>query len=157
MKIFISHKQEDEITARQIAGILNQENVGYYLDAMDNSITGSGKELTEHIKANLGECTDILVVMSENTRTSQWVPFEVGMAAELELPTVTYLKADVPLPDFLSYWPRLRFIRDISTYISVRRDATQRSRAIYGHYDASAERKINIPEFYGQLKRRLIY
>lgn len=157
MKIFISHKQEDKFTAQQIAGVLAQEHVNFYLDTLDSTITGSGKELTEHIKNNLGTCTDILVVMSEKTKQSQWVPFEVGMATELELPTVTYLAANVSLPDFLDYWPRLRYYGDVSTYVSERRNATVHRVPIYEHFDARAERKIDIPEFYSRLKQRLKY
>ena len=46
---------------------------------LDSGIVCNGKALTEHIKYNLNNCTDIIVVMSENTRYSQWVPFEVGI------------------------------------------------------------------------------
>lgn len=68
IKIFISHKQEDSYTANKIANELKAMNIPYYLDVLDFSTTGSGKELTDHIKRNLNDCTDIIVVMSEHTR-----------------------------------------------------------------------------------------
>lgn len=82
MRIFISHKLEDAATANLIAKELKEIKVECYLDLLDNSITESGKVLTDHIRANLNDCTDIIVVMSNVTRFSQWVPFEVGMAAQ---------------------------------------------------------------------------
>ena len=108
MKIFISHKQEDALTANQIASELRAIHVDYYLDLLDSSVTQSGRELTNHIRNNLNNCTDIIVVMSEITRYSQWVPFEVGMAAQIDMPTATFLKDYVSLPDFLQYCLRLK-------------------------------------------------
>ena len=93
MRIFISHKLEDAATANLIAKELQEIKVECYLDLLDNSITENGKALTDHIRANLNDCTDIIVVMSNITRFSQWVPFEVGMAAQKDMPTATFLKA----------------------------------------------------------------
>ena len=64
MKIFISHKQEDALAANQIASELRAIHVDYYLDLLDPSVTQSGRELTNHIRNNLNNCTDIIVVMS---------------------------------------------------------------------------------------------
>ena len=68
MKIFISHKLQDSATANLIAKELKEIKVDYYLDVLDNSITENGKELTNHIRANLNKCTDIIVVMSNITK-----------------------------------------------------------------------------------------
>ena len=108
MKIFISHKQEDSDTANRLAGELRLLGIPYYLDILDSTVTTSGRALTEHIKRNLNDCTDIIVIMSEATRLSQWVPFEVGMSAQNDMPTATFLKSSVSIPEFLEYWPRLK-------------------------------------------------
>ena len=134
MKIFISHKQEDALSANQMASELRAINVGYYLDLLDPSVVQSGRELTNHIRRNLNDCTDIIVVMSNLTRFSQWVPFEVGMAAQIDMPTATFLKEDVSLPDFLQYWPRLKKVSDIRKYVLTRNDVEreyQQYRSIY--------------------------
>ena len=89
MKIFISHKQEDADTANKLARELRSLGIPYYLDILDSTVTTSGRALTEHIKRNLNDCTDIIVIMSEATRLSQWVPFEVGMSAQNDMPTAT--------------------------------------------------------------------
>lgn len=122
MKIFISHKQEDSDTANRLAEELRLLGIPYYLDILDSTVTTSGRALTEHIKRNLNDCTDIIVIMSEATRLSQWVPFEVGMSAQNDMPTATFLKSSVSLPEFLEYWPRLKYTSDIATYVSARRE-----------------------------------
>lgn len=156
MKVFISHKKEDELVAKQIAIRLKKDNIEYYLDVLDPTITGSGERLTEHIKSSLGTCTDIIVVMSEKTKYSQWVPFEVGMAARTDMPTATYLSREVPLPEFLSYWPRLRSVDDIDTYVRVRNETREQMAKQYGSYlTASSHKAVETRTFYSNLKKEL--
>lgn len=155
MKIFISHKQEDALTANQIASELRAIHVDYYLDLLDSSVTQSGRELTNHIRNSLNNCTDIIVVMSEITRYSQWVPFEVGMAAQIDMPTATCLKEYVSLPDFLQYWPRLKKPADIQKYVSARNDVEQEYRAYRSIYEAATYQKRKTERFSDVLKQRL--
>lgn len=157
MKVFISHKQEDSKTAESLARRLRLNNIDYYLDVLDPMVAGDGKQLTDHIKQALNACTDIMVVMSEKTRYSQWVPFEIGMAAQNDMPTVTFLSADVTLPDFLSYWPRLKTIDDIGKYVKIRKDThDQIERRYAGQYTvASSHKAEETRTFYANLKSAL--
>lgn len=155
MKIFISHKKEDEYTATRIANELRLLGVGFYLDVMDNNITGSGKELTDHIRENLNNCTDIIVIMSSQTRYSQWVPFEVGMSAQLNMPTATFLEGNVYLPEFLEFWPRLKYPSDIRKYVAVRRRYNFQRRSHFDSFEFASQRESNLATFYSALKREL--
>lgn len=117
IKIFISHKQEDSEMADMICKRLNQLGAQAYLDLLDVEICNKGKELTEHIKKRLNDCSDILVVISNKTEESWWVPFEIGMAAQKDFPVVSYLIDNVQLPDYLEYWPRLKKVSDLDKYV----------------------------------------
>lgn len=154
MKFFISHKQEDKGVAFLIANELSQLQIGYYLDTLDNTVTSSGRELTEHIKQKLNDCTDIIVIMSQATRFSQWVPFEVGIAAQKDLPTATYLRSDVELPEFLEYWPRLTNAAQIHDYIEAKKSVDLEFSKTY-HMDHYAAATSKTDRFYTVLKRRL--
>lgn len=154
IKIFISHKKEDSFTASQIANELKSLNVEYYLDVLDYYVSASGKELTDHIKRNLNDCTDIIVVMSEATKFSQWVPFEVGMSAQNDMPTATFLQANVALPDFLDYWPRLKQPNDIRKYVAARNDVIHEFSSKY-LYETAEIRRSQTTRFYDVLKQRL--
>lgn len=155
MKFFISHKQEDQGAALLIAGELKKLNIEYYLDTLDNTVTGNGRELTEHIKQKLNDCTDIIVIMSHATRLSQWVPFEVGIAAQRDLPTATYLRSDVELPEFLEYWPRLKYASEIRKYVEAKKLVDLE----YSHsfqINQYATRPSKTDRFYSVLKRSLL-
>jgi hypothetical protein len=125
MKIFISHKQEDSVTAKEVLETLKGFKVDAYLDLLEGEVALRGEALTNHIKKRLNDCTDLLVVMSEKTKNSWWVPFEVGMAAQRDFPIVNYLKATILLPDYLSYWPRLKNQIDLAKYIQVKNKLNQ--------------------------------
>ena len=156
MKVFISHKDSDRNTAMEVLNVLTSNRVEAYLDVLDNSVVKKGELLTKHIKSKLNECTDILVVMTEKTKSSWWVPFEIGMAAQKDLPTVSYLQSGVALPDYLSYWPRLKSNSDIVKYINTRLRVKRQIMA--ERLDQStiyASRLSETQRFYDELKRQL--
>ena len=156
MKVFISHKQEDSALALSVKNAFTQYGITSYLDVLDSKISGGGKEITEHIKENLNSCTDIIVVMSEETRKSWWVPFEIGMAAQVDMPTASFLVSKVELPSYLSYWPRLKNTTDIFKYINIRRQTEQTFNSKYGSYNIFGQRRqLETQAFYTALKREL--
>lgn len=156
MKFFISHKQQDAIIAKKIALLLQLKGIDCYLDLLDPTISGDGEKLTEHIKDALKSCTDIIVVVSEKTRLSQWVFFEVGMAARTDMPTVTFLQEEVELPEFLSYWPRLKKLNDLDVYLKIRKSTHAQMVLKYGsHVVASSYQEMETRTFYANLKKEL--
>ena len=123
---------------------------------LDDSVNGGGKALTDHIKSNLNDCTDIIVVMSEATKRSWWVPFEIGMAAQANMPTASYLTSSVSLPEYLEYWPRLKSISDIAKYVRVRKRVALNYISRDPHtYTRGGYRHLETPVFYNQLKQEL--
>ena len=154
MKVFISHKQEDATAALAILRVFRSHEVDTYLDVLD-SFGDDGEALTNHIKAQLNTCTDIVVVISEKTKDSWWVPFEVGMAAQIDMPTASFLQSGVILPSFLSYWPRLKSELDVKKYIEIRRNVETEMQSRYENFSVASRRRFETPEFYRQLKSAL--
>lgn len=158
MKVFISHKNEDSLHALLLKKAFENEGVSAYLDLLDRCINGGGKDLTEHIKNQLNCCTDIVVLMSESTKNSWWVPFEIGMSAQIDMPTASYLQENVALPSYLSYWPRLKTVNDIATYVTVRKKTECALNEQYHNFkflSIQNRRQIETPVFYENLRREL--
>ena len=156
MKVFISHKKEDEERALTVKSVLDKKGVPSYLDLLDSSVVADGKALTDHIKSNLNSCTDVIVVMTESTQTSWWVPFEIGMSAQKDMPTASFLEPNVNLPDYLDYWPRLKNTDDIATYVDVRKSFENKlleNRGVFNNM--FIQTKIDTNAFYKELKRKL--
>ena len=81
--VFLSYKKEDKNECRKIAEYLKEAEIDYYLDELDNALQqaaadGNPELITESIKKGIRESTHMLVVVSERTYKSQWVPFEIG-------------------------------------------------------------------------------
>lgn len=156
IKVFISHKKEDSAYALLVKRAFDDLSVESYLDLLDDSVNSGGKALTDHIKSNLNDCTDIIVVMSEATKRSWWVPFEIGMAAQVNMPIASYLTSSVSLPEYLDYWPRLKSISDIAKYVHVRKRVALNYISRDPHtYTRGGYRHIETPAFYNQLKYEL--
>lgn len=154
MKVFISHKKEDAIPALLIKFAFENKGVSAYLDLLDEKVVGNGKTLTEHIKNQLNSCTDIIVVVSDATKQSWWVPFEIGMSAQVNMPTATYLIGRVDLPEYLWYWPKLTSTQDVSKYVDIRKRVSEQYRLMRESYEVS-NRLDEVSAFYQELKREL--
>ena len=133
--VFLSHKKEDKPACKKIAEYLSNASIDYYLDEEDAdlqqavSVTDPIK-ITEAIKQGIKNSTHMLVVISEKTYRSLWVPFEVGygQAAIIDSQTNTdKLKLSVltlkdisekTLPDFLQIAYIIKGTKSLNDYIS---------------------------------------
>lgn len=157
MKIFISHKQEDKLEARKVLLTLKSCNVSAYLDLLDDDISGDGEKLTQHIREKISECSDVIVILSENTKKSWWVPFEIGMATEKDMPIANYLVSSIILPDYLEYWPRLKNSNDVEKYVKIRNEVSEEYKKPRGIFESisSEQYRSETQEFYYRLKQML--
>lgn len=159
MKIFISHKKEDELTALNVVDTLKTAGVDAYLDLLDNIIANDGEKLTKHIREKLHECTDVIVILSTNTKKSWWVPFEIGMATEKDMPIANYLLSQETLPDYLTYWPRLKNRDDVLKYVEIRNKVSKQivleKTLNQGYYQRADGGMSETQKFYSELKKHL--
>ena len=159
MKIFISHKKEDEYTAFGIQQVLENMGIEAYLDILDDTISDNVEKLTKHIRKKLRECSDVIVVLSDNTKRSWWVPFEIGMATEKDMPIANYLTSYEKLPEYLEYWPRLKNQQDVKKYVEVRnkvaRQVVLEKQLNHSYYDRADSNISETQKFYEELKKSL--
>lgn len=173
MKVFISHQKDDIGIAQLIATELQKYKVESYLDVFDISVPKNNSEkLTGHIKRNLLDCTDVLVLMTLNTKKSWWVPFEIGLAEGNNIPVVTWLSINDELPAYLDFWPRVGTLSQLEKYVDLSEERLNKKRHLreqlmegientdlYSMEDIQAdfiedEKNLNL-EFYRDLKRNL--
>src|SRR6478735_11948042 len=117
IKVFLSHQSADATTARYVARRLkDRHGIDSYLDVIDPYIGRPGEDLAAHIRAQMGRCTQLLAVVSESTKASQWVPWEIGVATEKDHPLATFSAGGALPPEFLRKWPYLRTDFDLDQY-----------------------------------------
>ncbi|MDR2234690.1 MAG: toll/interleukin-1 receptor domain-containing protein [Chryseobacterium sp.] len=136
--IFLSHKREDKPACKKIANYLKDAGIDYYLDEDDKELqlattNNDPEKITSSIKKGIKKSTHMLVVISEKTYKSQWVPFEVGYGhaaildkydtqnnenkIRLGILTLKDL-SEKKLPDYLQVGYLIRGIKSINKYIS---------------------------------------
>lgn len=122
IKVFISHHSSDSAEAKRIRDhLLSRHAIDSYLDVIDPFIGRPGEELAEYLRGVMAKCSNLLAVVSPATKSSQWVPWEIGVAAEREMPLASYLSQVSIIPEFLQAWPRLHSLSDVDQYAAASR------------------------------------
>jgi hypothetical protein len=99
--LFVSHRQADAAQATRLAYLACQEGFDYWLDVLDPSLQGSGVQgttATEQaaaataavIEMALLNSSHVVAIITQNTRGSQWVPYEYGRVKD---PSATSVQA----------------------------------------------------------------
>jgi hypothetical protein len=157
MKIFLSHQQTDSLAAIEVKNHLKlKHNIDCYLDLIDPKIK-DGEDIAAHVREQLGKCTQLLAIVSEATKSSWWVPWEIGVATEKDYPLATFGR-NVLLPEYLMKWPYLRNLPDLDTYAEVSKDAARLVTTAAADSISSGSftfRRNATKQFYQNLRRRL--
>lgn len=82
MPVFISHKKLNREGAIGIASYLKSRGIKCYVDEFDPSLQTTS-DITSAIINRVKAWTHLMAVVSENTNSSWWVPFEIGVASEV--------------------------------------------------------------------------
>jgi len=122
-KVFISHQKKDRDEAEKIAKYLKRVGIDVYFDEYDRELqiatsNNDPKAVVGAIKKGINNSTHMLCIISKNTLTSKWVPFEVGYGYDkTDLATVV-LKGikNYELPDYIKVAPIIRDIYDITNF-----------------------------------------
>lgn len=152
MKVFISHQQADSTTAGRVAQRLKMHGIDSYLDVIDPALQQRGEDLAEHLKRQMGQCTQLIAVLSAATKESSWVPWEVGVASEKDFPLATFSDGTKP-PEFLEKWPYMRTLTEVDLYAQASLTARRVITENLGR--TTAARKSPTREFYRELRAKL--
>ncbi|MBY5533630.1 TIR domain-containing protein [Rhizobium leguminosarum] len=154
MKVFISHKSDDSALAADLGHRLKASHgIEFYLDLIDRELEKNGEDLASHLRTQLGKCTQLLAVISDKTKSSWWVPWEIGVATEKNYPLATYAGGNALPPEYLRKWPYLRSLSDLDLYAAASKiaapTATRRS------MNEETARVQSTQQFYSILRRSL--
>ena len=109
---FISHQSSDRVTAERVATALSNHGYPCYVDTLDPDVDGDSPYLESYLRQIIGRCLGLMAMVSRATKTSWWVPLEIGVALEKGKHIATYLVASEDLPSYLWQWPMLRSDQD---------------------------------------------
>ena len=155
--IFISHNKKDEAKALKIKNYLDSKKIRSYIDVLDPSINSS-TDITTHIISKLKESTHIIVVFTEYTKNSMWVPFELGAAyvSEKGIGVFLWTEYQLDLPEYLDAFPVMKNDQDLNQYIDIYNKTTL-SKSLTEMFDhvKTASEKHYAQNFINELKSRI--
>lgn len=156
IKVFLSHQSADSLLATRIAARLWQNHdITSYLDVIDPYIGGRGEDLALHIQTEMDKCTQLLAIVSDATRQSQWVPWEIGVATEKDYPLATFSTGATLPPEFLRKWPYLRTDADLDAYARRSKNAERSFEEKRRTVTAGVARMRSTSEFFSGLRADL--
>lgn len=128
-KVFVSHKDLDEEIAKRVASRLRMNRFEVYLDVVDPALVRDGPELSDYLLRRMGECQQLIAVVSSETASSWWVPWEIGVGSEKGFRMASFCQSFVQLPSYLKKWPNLRSMDDVDLYCEYSLKTDQRIRS----------------------------
>jgi hypothetical protein len=155
-KVFISHKKEDATAAATVAARLQQNGIDTYVDIFDAEAK-DGPDLADYLRDKLKTCHGLMAVVTRNTTESWWVPWEIGVASERNMPLATYSSDSSQVPTYLKKWPYITRLDQVDEYaklakstVSIRKRALNESASVTG-----AAERISGSDFNRALKKAL--
>ena len=160
MPVFISHRTADDAIAKHVAHRLTYvHGIKCYLDDVDKE-AGPAKQaklITALIVRRIKECTNLLALVTPNTRESWWVPFEVGTAREAPRMISTFTNLpQKDLPEYLTDWPVLRGDNAIDAFATYYKQQSEMvKRAFIENRATASSGQVSVEAFHRQLKAAL--
>ena len=103
--VFVSHKSNDTPIAVDVVRAIQSQGLSAWVDVADPTVQ-DGPDLADHIARVLSRSFSLLAVVTRNTQGSWWVPFEVGIAFDMQKYLASF--GDKALnPTFLAKWPNV--------------------------------------------------
>jgi len=121
--VFLSHKSEDKSAVKAIGNYVKKRGVDIYLDVDDPSLQQAIEDddhvaITKSIELGIHASTDLMTLISEITKNSWWVPYEVGFAkSEQKYLSTLKLKNVSYIPSFLKVTKLLKSAKALEQYI----------------------------------------
>lgn len=79
--VFLSHSSKDHSILPTVIEILENHGGKVYIDDTDPRLSGNvSTENAQTLKRALDDCRKLILLISSNTKDSNWIPWELGLA-----------------------------------------------------------------------------
>lgn len=100
--VFLSHSSKDKPSLKGVIAFLKSFGADVYIDLNDITLPAKpSTETAQKLKVQMKKCSKVIVLVSENSRNSKWIPWEVGLADMDKTPKKLryYLKQNMKKPN----------------------------------------------------------
>lgn len=106
--VFLSYRHTDKATAWELGHYLDERGRRVFIDVHDHTLSPGQGDLDDALITAIDNSNTMIVVVSDETQGSWWVPWEDGVSTPSGKPKALYKpKAYRALPDYLEKLKRL--------------------------------------------------
>jgi hypothetical protein len=107
--VFLSYRHTDQSEALDLAEYLHQDGRNVYIDIHDDTLTPGDPALEQALITAIENAETMVIVVSDQTKNSWWVPWEIGVSTPWGKPKAMHNpQTKEPLPAFLQKLPRFQ-------------------------------------------------
>ena len=117
--VFLSYRHTDKATAWGLAQYLDLQGIRVFIDVHDYTLAPGQGDLDGALMTAIDNSNTMIIVVSDKTQVSWWVPWEVGVSTPYGIPKALYKpKAHRPLPDYIEKLRRLRNLEEADSWVA---------------------------------------
>lgn len=112
-KIFLSHRHQDKELVKRAVGFLNDLKSEVYIDWLDYKMPEiTNYETACKIKKKILECDKFILLATENSLKSKWIPWELGIG---DISKGIDKVAILPVTTYDKSWPEREYFQIYGT------------------------------------------
>ena len=116
--VFVSYQHSDQFTALGLAKDLDQKGRRVFIDVHDDTLVPGQEDLDDALLTAIRKSNTMIVVVSDETQKSWWVPWEIGVSTPFHRPKALFKpQAYRPLPTYLEKLRRLRDSSEANSWV----------------------------------------
>ena len=119
-EVFLSYQHADQSTALDLAKDLDRQGRRVFIDVHDISLLPGQRDLDDALVTAISKSDTMIIVVSDETQGSWWVPWEIGVSTPFRKPKAMYKPQTYrSLPTYLEKLRRLQTSSDANSWVVV--------------------------------------
>ena len=117
-EVFLSYQHADRLSAWDLAKDLDRLGRRVFIDVHDDTLVPGQRDLDDALVTAISKSDTMIVVVSDETQGSWWVPWEIGVSTPFRKPKAMYRPQTYgPLPAYLEKLQRLRNPSEANSWV----------------------------------------
>ena len=116
-EVFLSYQHNDRGLALRLSVYLDAMGRSVYIDVQDSTLKLGDADLDNALISAIRNSDTMVIVVSDDTQGSWWVPWEVGVSTPYQKPKAMFKLTGTPLPTYLGRLPRLMTSASVNTWV----------------------------------------
>ncbi len=119
-EVFLSYRHSDKATAWELAYDLDRQDRRVFIDVHDDTLVPGQRDLDDALVTAIDNARTMIIVVSDETQGSWWVPWEIGVLTHSGKPRAMYkLQTTRPFPAYVEKLKRLQNLTEANSWVTV--------------------------------------